>query len=237
MEYRFMVYRYKRGWSKPRYKVYSVEAYPEDFVIDVLEKIRFTVDSSLTFNHACHHGVCGACGMVINGEERLACITRLGELGSKLIVIEPLRGFPVISDLVVDFSRMFSALSEVKPIALEKLGNPEVNLPEYASIPQEKLEDCIECGICYSACPIANTFNRYIGPAALAAASRVYDKTGDVSRVRVVDRREGLWSCHAAFECSVKCPVDYKPGEKIMVLRRKLLLHSFRRILSWRKVK
>lgn len=233
MKYRIVVYRYKRGWSKHRYDTFEVEADPEDSVLDVIERISLKFDRTLVFEHACHHGACGACGMVINGVERLACITKIGEVAvGGTVVVEPLRGFPVISDLAVDKSRMFRHYSKLDIETLEKLEKPNVDLPEYAAIPREKLYDCIECGICYSACPIANTYGEYMGPALLAIAYNTALQTGSLERVKLADSREGVWSCHGAFECSVKCPVDFKPGERIMRFRSMLLGRRLRLILG-----
>lgn len=226
-----VIYRYKKGWDKPRYEEFLVEADPDDSVLDVLERISLTQDKTLVFEHGCHHGVCGACGMVINGVERLACITRIGDVAvGKTVVVEPLRGFKVIGDLAVDKSRMFKHFEKINPETLESLNMPPVNieLPKYVVIPREKLLDCIECGICYSACPIANTLEEYMGPGALAIAYKTAVETGDLERVQLADSRAGVWSCHAAFECSVRCPVNFEPGEKIMRLRRVFLKNSLK---------
>jgi len=233
VKYRLIIYRYKEGWDKPRYDTFIVEADPDESVLDVIERISLTQDKTLVFEHACHHGACGACGMVINGVERLACITRIGDVAvGNTVVVEPLRGFRVISDLAVDKSRMFKHFEKVNPATLEKLDEPPVELPEYVVIPREKLFDCIECGICYSACPIANTLEEYMGPSALAIAYKTALETGDLKRILLADSKNGVWSCHAAFECSVRCPVNFEPGEKIMKLRRMFLKSSLKLLLG-----
>ncbi len=223
MKWRLLVKRWKEGWEKPRYQEYVVEADADTSVLDALEK-AWLGDNTLVFEHACHHGVCGACGMVINGVERLACITRLGDVAvGNTVVVEPLRGFPVISDLAVDKSRMFRASARVSPETLEPVEGEGGELPGRASLRPEKLLSCLECGICYSACPIARTMEDYMGPAALALASKTLSLTGDWSRVSDALGRGGVWSCHAALECSVRCPAGFDPGGLIMVLRGKAL--------------
>ncbi|MGB9709053.1 succinate dehydrogenase/fumarate reductase iron-sulfur subunit [Infirmifilum uzonense] len=215
MRYKVVIRRYKDG--RISFDTFEVEANPSESVLDVVERISIEKDKTLVFEHACHHGVCGACGMVINGVERLACITRIGDVARNgVVVLEPLRGFKVISDLAVDKSRMFGRYRLVAPSTLEKL---ELRLNNAVSIPREKLYDCLECGICYSACPIANTFPEYLGPSLLALISR----SGNERVPRVVDSRRGVWGCHAAFECSVRCPVNFKPGESILKLRRNII--------------
>lgn len=212
MKYRVVVRRVKEG--RVGFDAFDVEAEPEESLLDVIERISLNVDKTLVFEHACHHGVCGACGMVVNGVERLACVTRIGDVArGGVVVVEPLRSFRVISDLAVDKSRMFGKYNYVTPSTLERL---DLKLDTVAV---EKLYDCLECGICYSACPIANTFPEYLGPSLLALVSRSAE--GRVPAI--VDTRAGVWGCHAAFECSVRCPVGFKPGESIMRLRRRIL--------------
>jgi len=218
MRFRVVIRRVKAG-GEPRFDAFDVEADPSESVLDVVERISLEKDRTLAFEHACHHGVCGACGMVINGVERLACITRIGEVAKGgVVVLEPLRGFKVISDLAVDKSRMFGKYRLATPSTLERVDG------KLQEVQLEKLYDCIECGICYSACPIANTFPEYLGPSLLALIS----KSGDGKAPAVVDSRAGVWACHAAFECSVRCPVGFKPGESIMRLRRRLLKGELR---------
>jgi len=221
MKYKVKIFRFKPGWKKPRYDIFEVDADEEEYLIDVLERIRIEYDPSLTFTHACNHGVCGSCAVKVNGIEKLACTTKMGELGRE-IVVEPLDGFPVVSDLVVDYTRMFKSLQQVKPPNILKETKIETQVPEYVSQVREKFSTCIECGICYSACPIANTYMEYLGPAALA---RVLEKE---EVPPIVDSKKGVWSCHMVFECSSRCPVNYSPGEKIMKLRKTILKKIFR---------
>ena len=219
MKYRVVIRRFKNGES--RFDSFEVEADPGESVLDVVERLSLEKDKTIVFEHACHHGVCGACGMVINGVERLACITRIGDVAKGgVVVVEPLRGFKVISDLAVDKSRMFGKYRYVSPTTLERL---ELRL-DGAVIRREKLFDCLECGICYSACPIANTFPEYLGPSLLAMVSRA----GTEKIPAIVDSRAGVWGCHAAFECSVRCPANFKPGESILTLRRRILSREVR---------
>jgi len=235
MRVRLKIYRKKPG-ERARTDEYEVDVDPDTSVLDVLEEISLRQDPSLTFNHACHHGVCGACGMVINGVERLACITKIGEVARNgVVTIEPLKGFDVISDLYVDYGEMFRKIGRVKPLSLVSEGELRVkNVPSYVSNPRAKLDDCIECGICYSACPIANTSEEYLGPAAIALAYRAEAFRKDEERIRLVNSFYGVWSCHVAFECSNLCPVGFNPGEMIMKLRKSLLLRDLLSLLRRR---
>jgi succinate dehydrogenase / fumarate reductase iron-sulfur subunit len=210
LKVRLVVRRWKEGWRAPRYDAFEVEADPSESVLDLVERVSLKLDPTLTFEHACHHGVCGACGMVVNGVERLTCVTRVGDVARNgVILVEPLHGFKVVSDLVVDKSRMFSRYPD------------DTRTLERVAAQVEKLWDCVECGICYSACPVACTYPSYLGPSVLAWAFHRAVEEGKVTAP--VASRSGVWSCHAAFDCSEKCPVNFQPGEKIMRLRRLLL--------------
>lgn len=227
----FRIYRKKNG-VKPYFQDYTVNVDPDSSVLDVIEKIALKKDPSLTFNHACHHGVCGACGMIINGVERLACITKVKDVVKDGVVrVEPLKGFKVISDLYVEMNDMFYKIESINPVSLIKTKPLAVNdLPEYVSPVKVKLDDCIECGICYSACPIANSSERYLGPAALALAFRAEKIRSEEKREKLANSIYGVWSCHVAFECSNLCPTGYDPGSMIMMFRRQLLV---KRLLSF----
>ncbi len=104
----FLVSRQKD--NEPRvYQSFDLEVDPDEYVLDGVERIWAFHDRSLTYRHACHHSTCGACGMLVNGVEKLTCITPIRSVtknGGK-IKVEPLRNFPVVSDLVVDMSRFY----------------------------------------------------------------------------------------------------------------------------------
>jgi succinate dehydrogenase / fumarate reductase iron-sulfur subunit len=98
----------------------------------------------------------------------------------------------------------------------------------------ERFEDCIECGLCLSACPVAGD-PRFLGPVALAAAERVLEEPRDTEGRAVlglVDDAHGAWRCHLAFECSAVCPAGVDPGGAIMRLRRRLLADRLPRLVG-----
>jgi succinate dehydrogenase / fumarate reductase iron-sulfur subunit len=185
-------------------------------VLDALMSIRSHQDPELTFRHSCLHASCGTCGMRIDRRERLACVTPAGEPGDHVLV-EPLAGAEVRKDLVVDMRPFYESL--------EAVGRPLLRADEH-NHDGHRLEDCIECALCTSACPVTATDARYAGPAALAATERVlreprgHDTTEVLERA---DREQGAWRCHLALECSQVCPAGVDPAGAIMRLRRDLL--------------
>jgi succinate dehydrogenase / fumarate reductase, iron-sulfur subunit len=231
------VFRHGPGDAPPRYDQFQVAAGPRTTVLDALLAVRRRQDPSLTVRHSCLHGSCGTCGMRVNGREVLACVTRLDGLGDP-VVVEPLAGAPVAGDLVVDMEHVYRRLGAV--------GRPLVRASERAGKNDEKagagpvledldrFEDCLECGLCLSACPVAGD-PRFLGAAALAAAERVLEEPRGADPRAVlglVDDAHGAWRCHAAFECSAVCPAGVDPGAAIMRLRGRLLRDRLPRLVG-----
>lgn len=221
------VARTPRGGIGPRWSTYEVPVGTRrTTVLDALTWARHHLDASLDVRHSCFHGSCGTCGMRVNGREALACVTALADVPGSAVVVEPLASFDVVSDLVVDLEALYAALDEV--------GRPLVRADERAPVnggaagSAVRFEDCLECGLCVSACPIAELDPAYLGPAALASAWRVVREPRDADvddAMDIADGDQGAWRCHLAFECSAACPVDERPGEAIMHLRGALLRH------------
>ena len=219
------VFRYGPGDAASRYDEFRVPAGPRTTVLDALLAVRRRQDPSLTVRHSCLHGSCGTCGMRVNGREVLACVTGLEELGDP-VVVEPLAGAVVAGDLVVEMEHVYQRLEPVgRPLvrASERAGD---NYGKAGAGPVmeelERFEDCIECGLCLSACPVAGD-PRFLGPAALAAAERVLEEprgTDPKVVLGLVDDAHGAWRCHTAFECSAVCPAGVDPGAAIMRLLR-----------------
>jgi succinate dehydrogenase / fumarate reductase iron-sulfur subunit len=224
--------RYKPG-EPGRIDTFQVSIDPERTVLDAVEKVWAEQDRSLTFRHACHHASCGSCAMVVNGVEALSCIKLIKDVTRPdgTLIIEPLHNFPVISDLVVDMGPLFEQMQVVEmPI----VGHADP-LPDQESDDYNRFENCIECGMCLSACPVVATDSGYVGPAALAAAyQRLEAADGDLSAQawEAMDGEHGLWRCHAAFECSAVCPSNVDPAGKIMALRRRMTIGRIRQLLG-----
>jgi succinate dehydrogenase / fumarate reductase, iron-sulfur subunit len=215
------------------FQTYDIEADPDEYVLDLVERVWAFMDRTLCFRHACHHSTCGACGMLVNGVEKLTCITLVRAVVSNggVMAVEPLRNFPVISDLVVDMSSFYQRLDDVKFPQVEKVN--QACLPyERKSLgtdPKfERLVDCIECGLCISACPAALTSTEYLGPAVLAAAQH----TSSDALLDQVDNQNGPWRCHSAFECTAVCPSNVNPGWRIMDLRKKIIRRRIRKLFT-----
>src|SRR5450755_1033517 len=106
------IFRSKPG-EPSHYDTYTVQVADTAFVIDALDEAWALYDHSITFRHACHHSSCGSCALRINGVEKLPCITRVADVwdGHHPVRLDPLRNFPLVSDLVVDVSGFFQRMS------------------------------------------------------------------------------------------------------------------------------
>ncbi|MFW5742258.1 MAG: succinate dehydrogenase/fumarate reductase iron-sulfur subunit [Spirochaetota bacterium] len=202
-----------------RYDEFALEAGIYTTILDALEEIVAKTDATLLYRHSCHHGSCGTCSVIANGARVLACTTRLTDLGEE-VTLEPLSPFPVVGDLAIDPTPLFDGF----PRDSGYLRPSEVN--HDSPVPSEierfsRFENCIECGLCVSACPVRADF---MGPAALAAYSREIDKRPEreAELLAQVDSQRGVWGCERALECSRTCPLGVYPAKHIAVLQRKI---------------
>ena len=196
---------------------------PKDWVVlDGLNHIKDRLDGSLSYRWSCRMGICGSCGMTVNGEPKLTCATFLADYAPGPIRIEPLRNFPVIRDLVVDIGDFMRKLVRVKPWLVRAAEKPLAD-GEYLQTPEELDEYkpfsmCINCMLCYSACPIYALDPKFIGPAVIALAQR-YNldnrDEGAPERLEVLSEHAGIWGCTFVGECTKVCPKNVDPAGAI----------------------
>jgi succinate dehydrogenase / fumarate reductase iron-sulfur subunit len=190
-------------------------------ILDGLEKIRLEQDATLMYRHSCHHSSCGTCACKINGTESLACTTKIKDLKSISITLAPLDGFRPIGDLVVDISPLFKNISEDWSYLKNSENVKSSQMPE--GITQfVRLENCIECGACVSACPVTRENKGFLGPAALAALSNELKKSPPKaeSLLSMAANKNGERLCERALNCSRVCPTGVYPARHISGLRR-----------------
>jgi succinate dehydrogenase / fumarate reductase iron-sulfur subunit len=197
---------------RPHWSEFKVDAQPTDRVLDVLQVIKENMDGTVTYRRSCAHGVCGSDAMVINGRNRLACKMLVKDVGREL-VLEPLRGLPVIKDLVVDMEPFWRQYKSIKPFLIneddppytERLQSPEA---------RERFNDttkCILCAACTTSCPSFWADGSYVGPAAIVQAHRwIFDDRDQGAQVRLAILAEGngVWKCRTIYNCTEACPRD-----------------------------
>lgn len=221
---RIRVYRFKRGdTAGEHFDEFDVPAGPRTTVLDALRWIQLNRDPSLALRHSCMHASCGTCGVQVDGHEVLSCVSAIADHGTEMTV-EPLANHPILTDLVVDMGEFFARFPDKHPMLRASEVLPEAQPPDGLA-GYVRLEDCIECGLCLSACPVASVSHDYVGPAALASAQRLIEEPRGADREDVLawaSRPEGVWHCHLGFECNLACPVDALPADRIMALRHEL---------------
>jgi succinate dehydrogenase / fumarate reductase iron-sulfur subunit len=222
----------KKGDQSTHYDRFEMKVDPDEYVLDGIERIWAFDDRSLVFSHACHHSTCGACGMVVNGVEKLTCITPIRSVTKEggVIRVEPMRNFPVISDLSVDMTVFYQRMESVGQQPVVSIGYEDSKGKFDPEDDLLRLSDCIECGLCISACPIALTTPAYLGPAVLAGAQQSGDLNPCV--LELVDSENGAWRCHSAYECTEVCPSHVDPAWRIMDLRKKLVSRRIKKFFG-----
>jgi succinate dehydrogenase iron-sulfur subunit len=214
-------YRPERD-SEVTFQEYEVPCRKEWVVLDALNYIKDHEDGTLSYRWSCRMGICGSCGMTVNGEPKLTCATFLTDYGSGPVRVEPLRNFPIIRDLVVEIGDFLRKLTRVKPWIVREKEKPLAD-GEYLQTPQE-LDDykqfsmCINCMLCYAACPIYGLDPKFVGPAAIALAQRYnLDSRDEGARERreILSEHEGIWGCTFVGECTKVCPKNVDPAGAI----------------------
>jgi len=216
------VARYRPGQeAEPTLQSYDVPLRDDWVVLDGLNYVKDELDGTLSYRWSCRMGICGSCGMTVNGEPKLTCATFLTEYAPGPIRVEPLGNFPVLRDLVVDIDDFLDKLSRVKPWIVRD--EAPVSEGEYLQTPEE-LEEfrqysmCINCMLCYSACPVYGIDEEFVGPAAIALAQRYNLDSRDegaADRLDVLIHPDGLWGCTFVGDCTRVCPKHVDPAGAI----------------------
>ncbi len=201
-------------------------------VLDAILEIKKYIDSSIAIRYSCRQASCGSCGVTINGKPALSCFTKINEIDSNTIKIEPMKNFPIIRDLVVDFKTLFSAHKKMKPYIIRDDSEiTQSNEKEYIQSPSDvekfiQFSNCIKCGLCNSACPTVATDSSFIGPQSLTQSYRYIADNRDAGkddRLKIADTSHGAWRCHFAGSCSKVCPKGVDPALGIQLLKSYLL--------------
>ena len=219
--------------EKPHFEEYTVRCEPTERLLDALHKVKWYRDSSLSLRRSCAHGICGSDAMLINGENALACKVLVKDL-EQPITVEPIRGLPVIRDLVVDMEPFFTGYLAVKPWLIT---DEKERLPDRERIQtvedRERFDDttkCILCAACTTSCPIFWADEGYVGPAAIVNAHRfIFDSRdrGARERLEILSMKSGAYKCRTVFNCTAACPRGIKVTKAIQEVKQAALFKSF----------
>ncbi len=229
--------------TEPTFHDYAVPFHQDWVVLDALNYIKDRLDGSLSYRWSCRMGVCGSCGMMVNGEPKLTCATFLSHYRPGPVRVEPLRYFPIMRDLVIDMTDFMGKLQSVKPWIIRGEEKP-LSQGEYLQTPEEldvykQFSMCINCMLCYAACPVYGLDPQFIGPAAIALAQRYNMDSRDQGtepRLDLLSQHEGIWGCTFVGECSKVCPKEVDPAGAIQQYKLTATKEWFKSfLLPWRK--
>ena len=221
----------------PDWQTYELPVLEEWTVLDALNHVKDHLDGSLSYRWSCHMAVCGSCGMMVNGNPTLSCKSFLRELPD-LIRIEPLANLNVIRDLVVEQDRLIDGMAAARTWLIPREPAP-VDRAYRQTAEQlaryRPLAMCINCMLCYAACPQVALNPGYLGPAALALAQRYNLDSrdgGELKRMATTASDDGVWECTFIGECSEVCPKHVDPAGAIQQMKLASSLDWFKRRLG-----
>lgn len=220
----------KPWWGE--YKLEDVNA--TDSVLDLLHRVKWEQDGTLTLRRSCAHGVCGSDAMRINGANALACkmlVARLRKEGADhvKIQVEPILGLPVVKDLVVDMEPFFDHYKSVLPFFITTTAVPEDGRERLQTQEDRSRFDdttkCILCAACTTSCPSFWANDKYVGPAAIVQAHRfIFDSRDEAAeeRLNIMNEQFGVWKCRTAFNCTNACPREIEVTKAIAEVKMAL---------------
>jgi len=214
--------------TAPRRQIYQVEVRPSDRILDCLNKIRWDQDPTLAYRMSCAHGVCGSDGMRINGVCSVACQRLVRDYADcDVVAIDPLPGFPVVKDLVVDMAGFFDKYRSVLPYLMPADDAPE---DERLQSPDQRKEfdeaiRCILCACCTASCPVSAEDGDFVGPAALLRTFRfLFDSRdgADDERLTRADSPAHAQGCKMHQQCTKVCPKEIPVSKSIGRIKRRI---------------
>jgi succinate dehydrogenase / fumarate reductase, iron-sulfur subunit len=226
----FQIYRFNPDSTEgPRLDTYHIDRdHCGPMVLDGLIKIKNEIDPTLTFRRSCREGICGSCGMSIDGRNWLACTQPIDDIPG-VIRIFPLNHFPVIKDLVVDLNHVIAQHQLIEPWLKTETPDPE---KERLQTPEDRAKldgyyECILCFCCTGGCP-SYWWNgdRYLGPAVLLQAYRWLIDSRDEATAERLDKLEDpfrLYRCHTIMNCTKTCPKKLQPAKAIAMTKAMLV--------------
>ncbi|NBB71952.1 MAG: succinate dehydrogenase/fumarate reductase iron-sulfur subunit [Alphaproteobacteria bacterium] len=221
----------------PRFETFTVPCKEEWVVLDALTYIKDELDPSLTFRWSCHMAVCGSCGMQVDNKPTLSCKAFVRDYGEK-IRVEPLANFPIERDLVISQDDFMEKLQRGRPWIIPEQKR-EVEDGPYVQTPMQ-LDDikehtmCINCLLCYAACPVYALERDFVGPAALTLMYRYNADSRDAGwdeRREVFAGHGGVWECSFVGACSDVCPKHVEPATAIQKGKMDSAVDYFTRFL------
>jgi len=208
--------------AEPRWQSWQVPFSDDMSVLQGLQYIKDHLDGSLSFRWSCRMAICGSCGLMLDGVPQLSCHVFLRDCLPGPLRVEPLQHFPIVRDLVIDQSDFLDKLPVLKPYLVPRQDKPLAE-GAYRQTPKQMARyysssQCINCLLCYAACPQFGLDKAFSGPAALALAHRYNADSRDVgwsARAEAMNAQQGVWGCTLVGYCSEVCPKGVDPAHAI----------------------
>jgi fumarate reductase iron-sulfur subunit len=205
--------------AAPRWQRYEVPFTDDMSVLEGLQYIKDHLDGSLTFRWSCRMAICGSCGAMVNGVPKLGCESFLRDYYPGPLRLEPLNHFPIVRDLAIDQSDFLRKLESIKPYLIGKAPARGTHLQTPRQMDQYyQYSQCINCLLCYAACPQYGLNDKFTGPAALALLHRYNADSRDAGkgeRMQLVNAEDGVWGCTLVGYCSEVCPKGVDPARAV----------------------
>jgi succinate dehydrogenase / fumarate reductase iron-sulfur subunit len=213
--------------ADPWWDEFHVNMEPTDRLLDALHWVKWYRDGTLALRRSCAHGICGSDAMLINGVNQLACKVLVKDVAPK-VTVEPIRGLPVVKDLIVDMEPFFAGYERMLPYLINDEQPPD---RERRQSPQEReryddTTKCILCAACTTSCPIFWADEEYVGPAAIVNAHRfIFDSRdrGAGDRLDILAEKTGVYRCRTTFNCTEACPRGIKVTKAIQEVKRAIM--------------
>lgn len=218
--------------SKAKFVDFKLEETPGMTLFIALNLIRETLDPDLAFDFVCRAGICGSCGMIVNGQPKLACRTLIANYPTGHLQLLPMPAFELIKDLSVNTGKWMDGMS--KRVESWVVSNKEVDItkmedkvdPDLANEVFE-LDRCIECGICVTACGTKLMREDFVGAVGLNRVARFemdpHDERTDEDFYELIGDDNGIFGCMSLMACEDNCPKNLPLQNKIAYLRRKMV--------------
>lgn len=229
-KHKIIINRYDPEKEKAFENTFEVDSAKVKTVLDALILLKQSVANDLAFRFACKMGICGSCGAIVNGKPVLMCQTFCKDL-SDPIIIEPLKNFKIVKDLVVDIEKVMNRLRDALPYTNFATNKAYEQIPQTPDQYQKFIQasQCIKCMLCHSACPLLTTNKKFMGPMPAAAGFRYnHDNRNKISKQRMnsMTSDDGMYGCNFVGECSNVCPKNVDPAKCLQKLKVAGVLHS-----------
>lgn len=223
----------------PRLESFRVPFSDDMSVLQGLQYIKDHLDGTLTFRWSCRMAICGSCGKMVNGEPKLSCHTFLRDYYPGKVRVEPLSHFPIVRDLAVDQTDFLEKLEGIQPWIVREDDRPlaeGVHRQSPAELARyQQFSQCINCLLCYAACPQYGLDDGFQGPGILALLHRYNSDSRDQGRalrMPIVNAEEGVWGCTLVGYCSEVCPKGVDPAAAVNRNKVNSTMDYFLRFLS-----